>query len=347
MEQTFALHIIRDRAEHALVAKHGDSVLRHLHGAPLMAGIALQIPRLLLVGDHKRVGFGAAVGFHDLAVVFNRFARRGGNRRNIAADPRLGRAVLHIWIRRFHCVADVGRHRAGHGHAHLVGHGAIPQALDERRRGVLVGHIRQRHFFRADGHGAPRFFAVRIDDLLRLRGVPRIDGVADNGMAAGAGLLADIVAGAGECAGAGEGHGGCHRETGRAFEELVHSQFLRMTICHLPFRLNVQFAQSVSKDLRLLYSRFRRFSSAFFAAIHERNDYLPSSSGNLFTLSDNLSTLQLSFCKYRRGLSPPSPPPKSEKHSSSAHAGDFAQFAYTQKRPPSQREVAAEGRRKE
>ena len=102
MEQTFALHIIRNRAEHALVAKHGDSVLRHLHGAPLMAGIALQIPRLLLVGDHKRVGFGAAVGFHDLAVVFNRFARRSGNRRNIAADPRLGRAVLHIRIRRFH-----------------------------------------------------------------------------------------------------------------------------------------------------------------------------------------------------------------------------------------------------
>ena len=51
--------------------------------------------------------------------------------------------------------------------------------------------------------------------------------------------------------------------------------------------------------MRLLYSRFRRFSSAFFAEIHERNDYPPSSSRNLFTLSDNLPTLQLSFCKYQ------------------------------------------------
>ena len=63
--------------------------------------------------------------------------------------------------------------------------------------------------------------------------------VTDDGMTAGACLLADVVAGAGECAGTGESHGGRHCKTDHTLEELVHLFFLHMTICHLPFRLNI------------------------------------------------------------------------------------------------------------
>ena len=241
MQQAFAFLIIRNGTKHALVAEHGDRVLRHLHGDPLMAGIAFQIPGFLLIGNHERVGFRTAVSFHDLAVVFHSFARRSGNRRDIAADPRFGRTVLHIRISRLDAIADVGRHRAGHGHAHLVGDSAIPQALDERRGGVLIGDIRQRHFVRADGHGAARLFAVRIDDLLRLRGIPCIDSVADDGVAAGTRLLADVVARAGQRAGAGKGHDGGHRKAGRALEKVVHGISLHMTICHFLFEPILKF----------------------------------------------------------------------------------------------------------
>ena len=222
VEQGFALDIISHGAEHTLVAEHGDAVGGHLHGDPLMSGIALQIPGLSLVGDHEGVGFGAAVRLHDLAVIFNGLARRGGDGGDIAGNPHFGRAVLGIGIGGADAVGDIGGDGAGHGHAQLIGDGVVIDALDEGGGRVLIGHVRQGNFVLAHGQGAAALFNVRIDDLLGLRGVPRVNRVADDGVAAGAGVLADIIAGAGESGAAGEGQNGDEQKRGQAFQRAIH-----------------------------------------------------------------------------------------------------------------------------
>ena len=218
-----ALYIALQAAQHALVAEYGHAVIGHLYGYPLMAGDALQVPGLVLVGDHEGVGLGGAVLFHYLAVVLQRLAHVGGGGGDIAAYPGFGRAVLGVGVGGLHGGGGIGGNGAGHGQAALVGHRVVPQTLNEGGGGVLIGGVGQRNLYRAVyGNGAAGLVAVGIYYLLALRGVPGIYGMANHVSAVCTGILANIVAGARERAGAGQNHDDHKRQAYDLLKAAVH-----------------------------------------------------------------------------------------------------------------------------
>ena len=209
-----------------------------------MAGVALDVPRFVLVGYEEDVGFASAVLGHYLTVVFNGLARGGGHGGDIGADPALGSAALGEGIGLHDRLAGIRGDCAGHGHAHLVGNGVGPVAIHEGSGGVLVGGIRQRDggqlgvFARehlVDGHryleGAARLVAVRHDYLLGLERRGCVDGVADDVGAIFAGIFANIVAGAGKRARAGKHEYESQGYAAEPFEMIVHCGDLLTSNC--------------------------------------------------------------------------------------------------------------------